>query len=43
VHLIIGDTAYWAGVPPLLVLSGQALLLAVPLFCLQIDTSSILY
>jgi len=43
---IIGSGAYWAGravTCPLFVPNGQALLFALPLFCLQIDFSSILY
>jgi len=42
----IGGGAYWAGravVRPLFVPSGQALLLALPLFCLKVDFSSISY
>ena len=39
----IGDEACWAVARPLFVPSGQAVLLAVPLFCVQIDFSSISY
>jgi len=43
---IIGGRAYWAGqavVRPLFVPNSRTLLLALLLFCLQIDVSSISY
>jgi len=38
-----GGGAYWEVARPHFVLNRQALLLALPLFCLQIDFSSISY